>query len=59
MNSVITNNKVAFLLLVLVVVGLLAILAFAMMANVGGFNIASDPEILRYCVSSGGVCTGV
>lgn len=59
MMSIITNNKAAFFLLVLAIVGLLTILAFALMANVGDFHIASDPDILRYCVSSGGVCTGV
>lgn len=59
MISVITNNKVAFFLLVLAIVGLLTIVAVALMANYGGFDIAGDPDILRYCVSSGGVCTGV
>lgn len=59
MISVITNNKVAFFLLALAIVGLLTIAAFALMANYGGFAIAGDPDILRYCVSSGGVCTGV
>lgn len=59
MTSVINNNKVAFFLLVLAIVGLLTILAFAVVAHVGGFQIAGDPEILRYCVSSGSVCTGV
>lgn len=58
MTSVINNNKIAFFLLVLAVVGLLTILTFAIMANGAGFQIAGDPEILRYCVSSGGVCTG-
>ncbi|MCC6603344.1 MAG: hypothetical protein IT327_09060 [Anaerolineae bacterium] len=59
MTSVITDNKIAFFLLALAIVGLLTILAFAIVANVGGLQIASDPELLRYCVSSGGVCTGV
>lgn len=59
MTSVINNNRVAFFLLVLAVVGLLTVVAFAVVASAGGFQIAGDPEILRYCVSSGGVCTGV
>lgn len=58
MISIINSNKVAFFLLVLAVVGLLTILAFALVNNVNGFEIANDPTILRYCVSSGGVCTG-
>jgi hypothetical protein len=58
MTSVINNNKVAFFLLVLAIVGLLTILAFAVVAQTGSLEIASDPSILRYCVSSGGVCTG-
>lgn len=58
MTSVINNNKVAFFLLVLAVVGLLVMLTFAVSAHVGGLEIANDPSILRYCVSSGGVCTG-
>ena len=58
MTSLINNNKVAFFLLVLAIVGLLTILAFAIVANANGFQLAGDPEILRYCVSSGGVCTG-
>lgn len=58
MISIINSNKVAFFLLVLAVVGLLTILAFALVSNVNGFEIANDPTILRYCVSSGGVCTG-
>ncbi|MBK8902239.1 MAG: hypothetical protein IPM53_13720 [Anaerolineaceae bacterium] len=59
MTSVITNNKVAFFLLVLAIVGLLTILAFAIVANFDALAIVEDTEILRYCVSSGGVCTGV
>ena len=59
MASVITNNKVAFFLLVLAIVGLLTILAFAIVANFDALAIVEDTEILRYCVSSGGVCTGV
>lgn len=58
MTSVINNNKVAFFLLVLAVVGLLTILAFAFVSNAGGLELASD-SLFRYCVSSGGVCTGV
>ncbi len=58
MMSIVTTNKAAFFLLVLIIVGLLTVLAVAIVSNVNGLEIASDPTILRYCVSSGGVCTG-
>ena len=58
MASVINNNKVAFFLLALVLLGLLTVLAFAFVTNVGGFELAGA-STFRYCVSSGGVCTGI
>ncbi len=57
MISIINNNKVAFFLLVLVLVGLLTVLAFAIITQ--GTSLASvDPSIMRYCSLSGSVCTG-
>ena len=60
MTSVINSNKIAFFLLVLVIVGLLTVLAFAFVANAGGLDLdIAGISTMRYCVSSGGVCTGV
>lgn len=58
MTSIINNNKVAFFLLVVVLVSLLAVLAFAVATHGAGFELAGA-STMRYCVSSGGVCTGV
>lgn len=58
MTSVIYNNKVAFFLLALVLLGLLTVLAFAFVANAGGLELAGA-STMRYCVGSGGVCTGI
>ena len=58
MTSVISNNKIAFFLLALVLIGLLSVLVFAFVANTGGLDIAGI-STMRHCVSSGSVCTGV
>ena len=58
MTSVISNNKAAFFLLALVLIGLLTILAFAFVANMSGLELAGA-STMRYCVGSGGVCTGI
>lgn len=57
MISIIEQNKVAFTILALVVLSLLIVLAFSALYQVGGIEIAGD-STMRYCVSSGGVCTG-
>ena len=49
------NNKVAYIVLAL---ALLVLISFLLLAAVGGIEIA-DASTLRYCVSSGSVCTGV
>lgn len=58
MTSLIHSNKVAFFLLVLVIVSLLTILAFAVVTHGAGLELL-DTSTMRYCASSGGVCTGV
>lgn len=58
MTSLIHSNKVAFFLIVLVIVSLLIILAFAVVINGAGQELL-DASMMRYCESSGGVCTGV
>lgn len=58
MSSVIYNNKVALLLLALVLVALLSFIALSLAANANGFDFAGI-STMRYCVGSGGVCTGV
>lgn len=57
MISIINNNTVIFLL-VLTLVVLLTVLAFAVVTQDTSLALI-DPLILRYCASSGGVCTGV
>lgn len=57
MISVIEQNKLAFVILALVVLSLLIAVAFSIVSQVGGLEIA-EASTLRYCVSSGGVCTG-
>ena len=57
MMTIINNNRIAFFLLVFVLVGLLTVLAFAVITQ--GTSLAFiDPTTMRYCVSSGSVCTG-
>ena len=57
MMTIINNNRIAFFLLVFVLVGLLTVLAFAVITQ--GTSLAFiDPKTMRYCVSSGSVCTG-
>lgn len=58
MSSLINNNKAAFFLLALVLIGLLTVLAFAFVANVGGLELAGA-SAMRYCVGSTGACTGI
>ena len=55
--SVINSNKVAFLILALVLVALVTFLVFAVTMQSGGLEIAGI-STMRYCVSSGSVCTG-
>ncbi|MCB8948906.1 MAG: hypothetical protein H6653_12910 [Ardenticatenaceae bacterium] len=55
--SVINSNKVAFLILALVLVALVTFLVFAVTMQSGGLEIAGI-STMRYCVTSGGVCTG-
>ncbi|MBK7896924.1 MAG: hypothetical protein WAS33_30090 [Candidatus Promineifilaceae bacterium] len=57
MNAVINNNKVAFVILLVVVLALLSIVALSIVSQMGGLEIAGA-STLRYCVGSGGVCTG-
>lgn len=57
MISVIENNKLALVILLVAVLALLTVVAFSVVSQVGGLEIAGD-SILRYCVGSGGVCTG-
>ena len=57
MTSIINNNKVAFFLLILVLVGLLTVLAFAVVTHGAGLELI-DTSTLRYCSLSGSVCTG-
>jgi hypothetical protein len=58
MTSLTHSNKVAFFLLVLVIVSLLTLLAFAVVAHGASLEFL-DTSLMRYCESSGGVCTGV
>jgi hypothetical protein len=58
MTSLINNNKVAFFLLALALIGLLTVLTFALVANAGGLELAGISS-MRYCVGSGSVCTGI
>ena len=58
MSSVIYNNKVASLLLALVLVALLSFIAFSLVASATGLDLAGI-STMRYCVGSGSVCTGV
>jgi hypothetical protein len=58
MISLINDNKVAFFLLVLVIVSLLTVLAFALVTHGAALELI-DTSTMRYCASSGGVCTGV
>jgi len=55
--SVINSNKVAFFILALVLVALVTFLVFAVTMQSGGLEIAGI-STMRYCVTSGGVCTG-
>ena len=55
--SVINSNKVAFLILALVLVALVTFLVFSVTMQSGGLEIAGI-STMRYCVTSGGVCTG-
>lgn len=55
--SVINSNKVASVILALVLVALVTLLVFAVVAQTGGLEIAGV-STMRYCVSSGSVCTG-
>ncbi len=57
MMSIIINNRIAFFLLVLVLVGLLTVLALSFIAQNTSLALI-DPSIMRYCASSGSVCTG-
>jgi len=57
MTSLINDNKVAFFLLAVVIVALLTILVFSIVTH--GNSYAFDITTMRYCASSGGVCTGV
>lgn len=57
MASIINNNKVAFFLLALVLVGLLTVLAFAVVTHGAGLELTGI-STLRYCSLSGSVCTG-
>lgn len=57
MISVIQQNKLAFVILALVVLALLAFIVLSVMPQVGVLEIAGD-STMRYCVGSGGVCTG-
>jgi hypothetical protein len=58
MTSLIQSNKVAFFLLVLVIVSLLTVLAFAIVTNGASLELL-DASMMRYCEGSGAVCTGV
>jgi hypothetical protein len=59
MISVIEQNKLAFVILALVVLSLLFAIAFSIVSQVGGGGLEiAGASTLRYCVSSGGVCTG-
>jgi len=58
MSSLINNNKAAFFLLALVLIGLLTVLAFAFVANVGGLELAGA-SMMRYCNGSTAACTGI
>lgn len=55
--SVISSNKVAFLILALVLITLVTFLMLAAVSQAGGIEVAGV-STMRYCVSSGGVCTG-
>ena len=53
----ILNNKVAVLLLVLILLGLFTFFAFTI-AHGGGWELA-DTSTARFCVVNDGVCTGM
>ncbi|MCA9919531.1 MAG: hypothetical protein KC445_16340 [Anaerolineales bacterium] len=57
MLSAIENNKLALIIVSLVVLALLVLLVFSVAMQFGGMEVAGATT-LRYCVSSGGVCTG-
>ncbi|WP_420627552.1 hypothetical protein [Candidatus Leptofilum sp.] len=57
MFSVIEQNKLASIVLALAILALLTVIAFSILAQVSGFEDAGIP-LVRYCVGSGGVCTG-
>ncbi|WP_420643071.1 hypothetical protein [Candidatus Leptofilum sp.] len=57
MFSVIEQNKLAFVILVMVVLALLTFIVFSAVAQAGGIELAGA-SMMRYCVGSGGVCTG-
>lgn len=51
------NNRTYFFLLVLALIGLLTVLAFAIATHGANLELV-DVSTLRYCVYSGSVCTG-
>lgn len=51
------QNKLAFVIIALVMLALLTVIAFSVVSQVGGFEMAGI-SITRYCAGSGGVCTG-
>ena len=57
MISVISTNKVALFIIFLVVLSVIALLAFAIVSNGGDLELAGT-STFRYCVGSGSVCTG-
>lgn len=57
MMSIINQNKLAFIILALVLLALITIVALSVFTQVGALEIAGD-STMRYCVGSGGVCTG-
>ena len=58
MMPLINTNKIAFYLVVLVIVSLLVVLVFSVVAQGAGLEFF-DASMMRYCESSGGVCTGI
>ena len=57
MTLLLNNDKLAFFLLVLVIVGLLTVLALSVITQGAGLELI-DTSTMRYCSLSGGVCTG-
>lgn len=52
------NNKIALALLAALVLLVLVTVFLIIATSVGGIDIAGA-STMKYCVSSGGVCTGV